>query len=216
MVDLGSVIRPGDGILWGQACAEPQTLVEALVSQRSRLGGVGCFLGSSYSGLVKPESAFVDPGYCIEYGKRVNNYDTTRPFGRVNFTQALQYSINSVFCEVGKRLGGRRILEYGRRFGFYELPQLELPDQELRESGLYQKGKPFFPKQDFQVDPGRLAFGQERLQVTPLQLAMVAAGIANGGTVMRPYLVDRIEAPAGILNVPGGDFGGAFDRLVGP
>ena len=57
MVDLSSVIRPGDGIVWGQACAEPQTLVEALVSQRQRLAGVGCFLGSSYSGIVKPEHA---------------------------------------------------------------------------------------------------------------------------------------------------------------
>src|SRR5918999_4442554 len=57
MVDLGSVIRPGDAIIWGQACAEPQTLVEALVSQRARLGAVGCFLGSSYSGIVRPEHA---------------------------------------------------------------------------------------------------------------------------------------------------------------
>lgn len=57
MVDLTSVIRPGDGIIWGQACAEPQTLVEALVSQRDRLGGVGAFLGSSYSGLLRPEHA---------------------------------------------------------------------------------------------------------------------------------------------------------------
>ena len=57
MVDLRSVIRPGDGILWGQACAEPQTLVEALVSQRQGLAGVGCFLGSSYSGIVRPEHA---------------------------------------------------------------------------------------------------------------------------------------------------------------
>ena len=57
MVDLRSVIRPGDGILWGQACAEPQTLVEALVSQRQGLGGVGCFLGSSYSGIVRAEHA---------------------------------------------------------------------------------------------------------------------------------------------------------------
>src|SRR5919109_1241730 len=57
MIDLASVIRPGDGILWGQACAEPKTLVEALVSQRRRLDGVGCFLGSSYSGIVKPEHA---------------------------------------------------------------------------------------------------------------------------------------------------------------
>src|SRR3990170_4681606 len=57
MVDLASVIRPGDSILWGQACAEPQTLVEALVSQRANLGAVGCFLGSSYSGIVKPGHA---------------------------------------------------------------------------------------------------------------------------------------------------------------
>jgi acetyl-CoA hydrolase len=56
MIDLASVIRPGDGIIWGQACAEPQTLVEALVEQRARLK-VGCFLGSSYSGIVKPEHA---------------------------------------------------------------------------------------------------------------------------------------------------------------
>jgi acyl-CoA hydrolase len=57
MVNLGSVIRPGDAIMWGQACAEPQTLVGALVSQRARLGAVGCFLGSSYSGIIGPEHA---------------------------------------------------------------------------------------------------------------------------------------------------------------
>ena len=57
MLDLASVIRRGDSILWGQACAEPQTLVEALVSQRANFGAVGCFLGSSYSGIVKPEHA---------------------------------------------------------------------------------------------------------------------------------------------------------------
>jgi acetyl-CoA hydrolase len=57
MIDLGSVIRPGDGIMWGQACAEPQTLVESLVSQRDDLGAVGCFLGSSYSAILKPEHA---------------------------------------------------------------------------------------------------------------------------------------------------------------
>jgi acetyl-CoA hydrolase len=57
MVDLTSVVRPGDSIIWGQACAEPQTLVEALVSQRANFGAVGCFLGSSYSGILKPEHA---------------------------------------------------------------------------------------------------------------------------------------------------------------
>ena len=55
MVDLAGVIRPGDGIVWGQACAEPQTLVEALVAQRASFSGASVFLGISYSGLVKPE-----------------------------------------------------------------------------------------------------------------------------------------------------------------
>lgn len=57
MVDLGRVILPGDAILWGQACAEPQTLVEALVERRAELAGCSVFLGSSYSGLVRPEHA---------------------------------------------------------------------------------------------------------------------------------------------------------------
>src|SRR5262245_39055456 len=57
MVDLSSVVRPGDGIIWGQACAEPRSLLEALVAQRAQLGGVGAFLGSSYSGILKPEHA---------------------------------------------------------------------------------------------------------------------------------------------------------------
>ena len=57
MVDLAGAIRPGDGIVWGQACAEPQTLVEALVAQRAAFSGARVFLGSSYSGLVTPEHA---------------------------------------------------------------------------------------------------------------------------------------------------------------
>jgi len=54
MVDLASVVRPGDGIICGQACAEPQTLLEALVAQRAQLSGCRVFLGVNYSGIVKP------------------------------------------------------------------------------------------------------------------------------------------------------------------
>lgn len=57
MVDLASVIRPGDAIIWGQACAEPQTLVEALVAQRKAFSHCEIFMGSSYSGIVTPEHA---------------------------------------------------------------------------------------------------------------------------------------------------------------
>jgi penicillin-binding protein A len=150
------------------------------------------------SGALTPTSPFVDPGYCMEYGKKVlnsGNPDQTGPesFGHVTLAQGFQHSINSVFCNVGKQIGARTILEYARRFGFYSTPPLETPANQRAPSGLYNGPKLFSPKDPAtQVDPGRLAFGQERMQVTPLQMLLVAATIANGGVVPRPYLVQKI------------------------
>jgi len=152
------------------------------------------------SGKFTPDSSFVDPGYCTEYGKKVSNFaDQSGPevFGHVNFTTALEHSINAVFCEIGKKVGPLKLLEYAKRFGFYKDPPLETPSTERIPSGLYNHGRLFRPHDANQVDPGRFAFGQERLQVTPLQMAMVVAGIANGGTVMKPYSVEKITAPDG-------------------
>jgi len=158
------------------------------------------------SGQFTPSSPFFDPGYCIEFGKHVNNFalESGGPeqFGNVTLAQGLQHSINSVFCNVGKKLGATKILDQAKKFGFYSTPNLETPPEEQRTSGLYNCDKHgrcrlFFPQHDYQVDPGRLAFGQERLQVTPLQMAMVAAAIGNGGVVMHPYVVDKITKPGG-------------------
>jgi len=56
-VDLARVVRPGDGLVWGQGSAEPQTLVEALVAQRAAFSGCRAFMGVNYSGIVRPEHA---------------------------------------------------------------------------------------------------------------------------------------------------------------
>jgi len=149
------------------------------------------------SGEYDTTSRFNDPGYCEVYGRRVNNYDTNSPFGNVDLRTALRYSINSVFCNIGKNLGSTAIVEQAKKFGFYEPPPLETPDNERVASGLYSEGELFDPEDDSDVDAGRFAFGQERLLVTPLQMAMVAAGIANGGVVMKPQVIDRILAPNG-------------------
>jgi peptidoglycan glycosyltransferase len=98
---------------------------------------------------------------------------------------------------MGKQLGVETILEYARRFGFYEDAPLETPDEERAPSGLYDRGRLWEPKDPNAVDPGRLAFGQERLLVTPLQSAMVVAAVANGGVLMKPHVVDRVIAPDG-------------------
>lgn len=54
-LDLASFIQPGDTVAWGQACAEPLTLAEAVAKQRRRLGGIRCFTGISSSSAVRPE-----------------------------------------------------------------------------------------------------------------------------------------------------------------
>src|SRR6266536_760840 len=153
------------------------------------------------TGRFTPDSHFDDPGYCIEYGKQVRNAgnpEAPETFGSVNLTLGFEHSINAVFCNVGKALGAGTVLRYAERYGFYSLPPLETPENERVESGLYDHGRLFKPQHpDTQVDPGRLAFGQERLQVTPLQMAMIAATIANHGITMRPQLIQRILSPGG-------------------
>jgi peptidoglycan glycosyltransferase len=158
------------------------------------------------SGKLKLDSTFYDPGYCTEYGKPVSNAGNpeTGPetFGNVSLATGFQHSINSVFCNIGKQIGAGTILDYARKFGFYQEPGLELPLDAQSPSGLYDQKthKLFLPKHpETQVDPGRLAFGQERLLVTPVQMAMIAATVANGGILMRPHLVDEVRTRDGKL-----------------
>ena len=137
------------------------------------------------SGRFTPNSEFDDKGYCIVYGRKVSNFadqDGPEVFGRVTLAQALEHSINAVFCDIGKTLGPNSVLDYAKRFGFYEKPPLETPADERLASGLYKGGKLYYPSDPNDVDPGRLAFGQERMLATPLQMAMVAAGVANAGS----------------------------------
>jgi peptidoglycan glycosyltransferase len=156
------------------------------------------------SGTFTPESRFNDPGYCIEYGDKVSNAGNpeTGPevFGNVNLVQAFEHSINAVFCEIGKKLGAESVLDKAKDFGFYSVPPLEVPADARSASGLYS-GRPrrlFDPRNpNTQVDPGRLAFGQERMLVTPLQMAMVASGVANGGVVMKPHVMKEIKSANG-------------------
>jgi penicillin-binding protein A len=186
-------------------CASPSPLVNRATFGHYIPGSIFKVVTASAAldtGKYQPESSFVDPGYCVEYGRKVTNYsDQSGPavYGRVSLIQALVNSINSVFCNIGKEMGPKPIVDYMKRYGFYSVPPLETPVNERRASGLYKDGKLFAPENAGQVDPGRLAFGQERLQVTPLQMAMVAAGVANRGVVMEPFVVQRIRAPDGTV-----------------
>jgi peptidoglycan glycosyltransferase len=152
------------------------------------------------SGVYRPASRFYDPGYCTEYGQRVSNAgDPEAPerFGNVDLRQAYQHSINAVFCDIGKKLGAQRIVDKAKDFGFYSRPPIELPSNTVDASGEFDSKKHDFFTDAGRMDPGRLAFGQDKLLVTPLQMALVAAGVANGGIIMQPHLVKKVVGPHG-------------------
>ena len=54
-LDLKKILRPGDNVLWGQACGEPQTLTEALVEQRADVAPISVYLGAGFTSTLKPE-----------------------------------------------------------------------------------------------------------------------------------------------------------------
>jgi peptidoglycan glycosyltransferase len=134
--------------------------------------------------------------------KRVSGVDLqndfNQSFGDITLTQALTQSVNTVFAQVGVRLGRDTMTQYMKRFGFYSKPQLDYPDNQMVSSGERdpRTGKLLLPTSP-QVDLGRMAIGQDKLAVTPLQMAEVVAAVANGGKLMKPHLTDRIVDPDG-------------------
>jgi peptidoglycan glycosyltransferase len=81
------------------------------------------------------------------------------------------------------------------RFGFNQDPQLDYPDEQMTASGI-RDGKGRLLRGGAGFDTGRVAIGQGGLegaiQTSPMQMAMVAGAIANGGKLMKPRLTDRI------------------------
>jgi penicillin-binding protein A len=114
-------------------------------------------------------------------------------FGAISFTDALTNSVNTVFAQVGENIGRGTLVEYMRRFGFYETPELDYPDDQMVPSGILNADGDFV---EDGFDVGRVAIGQGgeegQIQTTSMQMAMVAAAIGNDGRLMRPRLTDRV------------------------
>lgn len=124
--------------------------------------------------------------------------DDNQSWGPVTLTTALTQSINTVYAQLGESLGKQLMQKYMKRFGFYSLPPLDYPSDQMQPSGEYDyKTKKFLPATSDLVDVGRMAMGQDKLTVTPLQMAMVASAVANGGKLMEPRLTRKIVNPNG-------------------
>jgi len=143
------------------------------------------------SGRFTPQSTVSGRSPKEISGAPLNNF-ANQSFGDIPLTQALTQSVNTVWAEVGERVGGETMQEYMERFGFYEQVAIDLPDGQRGASGVRKRGPGLVEMTSDRVDVGRVAIGQGDLLVSPLQMAMVAATVANEGRLMRPSLTDAI------------------------
>jgi peptidoglycan glycosyltransferase len=122
--------------------------------------------------------------------------DNNESFGQITLTEALAHSVNTVYAQVAERLGKHTMARYMARFGFDRKPKLDYPSEQMSASGEYRNGRLLSPTSTY-VDVGRMGIGQDKLQVTPLQMVEVAAAVANRGTLMTPHFTSAIVEPDG-------------------
>lgn len=149
------------------------------------------------SGAYTPDTQFDDTGSFATPGGPIRNFGG-RTFGRHTLATALTNSINTTFARIGTVLGAERLGATMTAFGFGERPPIDLPTDQVAVSGRRQ-GDETIPNASEGADAARIAIGQEQLAVTPLQMAMVAAAIANEGTLVAPRLMNRITDRGGAV-----------------
>ena len=116
-------------------------------------------------------------------------------FGTIDMTTALTNSVNTWWAQAGEKIGKDTMFKYMDRYGFDAKPRLDYPSFQLAASGVYDGNRLLGPSDA--IDIGRVAIGQERLRVTPLQMAEVAATVANKGELMEPRLWSKVIDPDG-------------------
>ena len=140
-------------------------------------------------GLVAPNQTFVDPGYVIVSGKRIQNWNGLS-FGTVTFADVVKQSLNTGFALVGLDLGADKLISYAKIFGFGELTGIELPGEEA--------GLLYEPQEMVDSDIATMAIGQS-IAVTPLQLITAFCAIANDGILLKPHIVKQIRNANGTI-----------------
>ncbi len=134
------------------------------------------------SGEYTLDHKFNCPGY-IEIGKDRKKCNVEHGHGELSLADALAYSCNVVFMEIGLNLGGKTFLEYAHKFGLGEKTGINL---QLERPGI-------LPSSGMGIGSLALAsIGQGEMGITPLQMARAYSVVANGGYLIEPRLVDKI------------------------
>jgi penicillin-binding protein A len=148
------------------------------------------------SGLFTPNSTVNGNSPVTISGVPLNN-DNNQSFGPIDLTSALTFSVNTVWAQVAEHVGRGTMTKYMRRFGFYAKPPLDYPADEINASRPFSPTGRAYPPGSPKEDIGRIGIGQGGLEVTPLQMAMVAAAVANHGALMVPHFTSRVVSQDG-------------------
>lgn len=136
------------------------------------------------SNLAKPDEIFRDPGYFqVSPSIRVH-CSKQEGHGNLDFIDAIAESCNSVFVEVGLRLGSATIVEMAAKFGLGMATGIELPEE--------MSGSLPDPKVSARGDIANMSIGQKGVMVTPLQLVSVISTIVNDGAYVKPSIVKEV------------------------
>jgi penicillin-binding protein 2 len=136
---------------------------------------------------LDPNSLVNNPGY-IYVGRR--HITDLAPPGEYNLRRAIIFSSNTYFISVGLRAGIENVIRMGEKFHFGE--RTDLPTRQ-ETAGIFPNLEQVQSTGWHDGDSANICFGQGEMAVTPLQMAVAYAAIANGGIVLWPRLVDRIE-----------------------
>lgn len=137
-------------------------------------------------GIVNTDTKFdCSAGYIEVGGKRIKD---AHRHGVLSFKEVIQKSSNVGTIKIGFSLGRERLYEYIKRFGFGEKTGIDLAGEV--------SGWVYSPSKWSGTSIGAISIGQE-VAVTPLQVLRAYAAIANGGFLVRPYVVSEVKSPEG-------------------
>ena len=152
------------------------------------------------SGAISPDTTYADQptsektGWLVD-GFRVTDGHHSVTDGRaLDYAQAIEASCNIYFAETGVRTGGAAMTDWAARLGFGQAIPFDLP---TAASQVTNGGGSFGGGFTDRVELANAAYGQGEDLVTPLQMALVAATIADGGTEMEPHLVTEATGKHG-------------------
>jgi cell division protein FtsI/penicillin-binding protein 2 len=145
------------------------------------------------SNKVTPETTYVDNGSFTANGMTIHNWDfkTHGPYGRINMSNIIEKSVNTGAVFVERQIGHRLFYDYLVKFGLSELTGISLPGEIKGNLNTLKNGR--------DIDFATAAYGQG-VAVTPLALINAVSVIANGGVLMRPYILQN-EKPKIIRRV---------------